>query len=132
MPDIDVNYLSEAINDKMDRDGHNAQSPSAIMMDSYINGSSGYRIWSDGYCEQWGQTDNNQTQTIFFIKEFANTNYNTNVTAIQEPSTSGGSVDAYASNFYTSSMIVTSRFNGTYASFVKSWRTSGYLAEGEY
>ena len=24
------------------------------LKDTYVNGTSGYRIWSDGYCEQWG------------------------------------------------------------------------------
>ena len=44
--------------------------------ETYVNGTSGYRVWSDGYCEQWGTlTATNDEQTITFLKPFANTNY---------------------------------------------------------
>lgn len=58
MADIDVNYLSEAINDKMDRDAHNIQSPSAVVIakqdPTEENGWTWYRLYSDGWVEQGG------------------------------------------------------------------------------
>jgi hypothetical protein len=51
-----------------------------VVIDSYVNGTSGYRIWDDGYCEQWGTWDNGSlasdvATTITYLKTFANTNY---------------------------------------------------------
>lgn len=28
--------------------------PKPYVIETYVNGKSGYRVWSDGYCEQWG------------------------------------------------------------------------------
>jgi hypothetical protein len=51
-----------------------------VVIDSYVNGTSGYRIWDDGYCEQWGTWDSGSLSsdvgtTITYLKTFANTNY---------------------------------------------------------
>ena len=47
--------------------------------ETYVNGKSGYRVWSDGYCEQWGDfggTFSSWTaKTIIFLKPFKDTNY---------------------------------------------------------
>ena len=44
--------------------------------ETYKNGRSGYRIWSDGYCEQWGYTTfNAHGTTVTFPKKFIDTNY---------------------------------------------------------
>ena len=47
---------------------------------SYINGTSWYRVWSDGWIEQGGRayvyvSKNDAITTISFLKTFANTNY---------------------------------------------------------
>lgn len=48
------------------------------VVETYKNGSSWYRVWSDGWCEQGGEiptgTDLSLT-TIIFLKPFADTNY---------------------------------------------------------
>ncbi len=45
--------------------------------ETYVNGSSWYRVWSDGWCEQGGVTTLgvNQTTTVTLIKTYINTNY---------------------------------------------------------
>lgn len=49
------------------------------IVQTYINGTSGYRVWSDGYCEQWGNVTtnggNDNGKTITFAKTFLNTDY---------------------------------------------------------
>ena len=49
------------------------------VIETYSNGTSWYRVWSDGWCEQGGYFENTQTSsgnvTLTFLKEFANTNY---------------------------------------------------------
>lgn len=47
------------------------------IVETYVNGTSGYRVWSDGYCEQWGRVVNNAdvANTVTFIKPYKDTNY---------------------------------------------------------
>nr|DAH14855.1 MAG TPA: L SHAPED TAIL FIBER PROTEIN [Caudoviricetes sp.] len=43
---IKAGEVWEEISNKQDKCIH--------IIDTYVNGTSGYRVWSDGYCEQWG------------------------------------------------------------------------------
>lgn len=50
----------------------------AVVVTNYVNGTSWYRIWSDGWKEQGGLTSArsaNDNLTITLLKTFANTNY---------------------------------------------------------
>ena len=67
---IDAGRIGEQLANKQDKCIH--------IIDTYVNGTSGYRIWSDGYCEQWGQgkvISSGYYMRVNFIKPFANTNY---------------------------------------------------------
>ena len=49
-----------------------------VIVETYANGTSWYRIWSDGWKEQGGLSSNigvDQTVTITLLKAFSNTNY---------------------------------------------------------
>lgn len=58
--DINVNALAEAINDKMDRDGNNIESPKLpiflidVQYPTAENSYTWYRLYSDGWVEQGG------------------------------------------------------------------------------
>ena len=54
-----------------------APKATASIVKYYINGSSWYRIWSDGWIEQGGiiSTSSDTNKTISFLKKFSNTNY---------------------------------------------------------
>ena len=49
----------------------------AVVVQNYLNGSSWYRVWSDGWIEQGGAVTNNNTagsyQSVKFVKQFTNT-----------------------------------------------------------
>lgn len=47
------------------------------IVETYSNGTSWYRVWSDGWCEQGGRFYNNANvaNTINFLKEFKDTNF---------------------------------------------------------
>lgn len=86
MPDIDFGQLSEALNDKMDRDAHNVQSPSAVVIakqdPTSDNDYTWYRLYSDGWVEQGGSfTGLTNGSTSWLSKSvslpitMANTNY---------------------------------------------------------
>lgn len=81
---IDVGQLSEAINDKMDRDANNAED--ALRADYVIdyqaptaeNNYTWYRLYKSGWVEQGGRinhTSSDISTTITFLKEMEDTNY---------------------------------------------------------
>ena len=39
-----------------------SQNP-AVVIENYVNGTSGYKVYSDGYCEQWGETGQASSST---------------------------------------------------------------------
>lgn len=90
---------------------------------TYTNGTSGYRIWSDGYCEQWGQSTN--TDTVTFLKTFADTNW-IFCCGIEYPK------QQYGYNAITSKTVNGFTFYNKLAGLHQDWKVSGYLAEGEY
>ncbi len=50
----------------------------AVVVTNYVNGTSWYRVWSDGWIEQGGfvsNAPNNTNTTVTFLKKFSNTNY---------------------------------------------------------
>lgn len=50
------------------------------VIETYQNGSSWYRVYSDGWCEQGGvDTGTGSEKTITFLKPFANTNYSLSI-----------------------------------------------------
>ncbi len=68
---------------------------------TYINGTSGYRLWSDGYCEQWGLAVG--AQTVTFLKPFMDTNY---LALVSRETTTGTSYPPVVKSRTTTSMYV--------------------------
>ena len=66
---------AELFNGKADVDTPSIQAP--YLKTTYVNGTSWYRIWSDGYCEQGGRLYNAKdvANTITLLKTMKNTNY---------------------------------------------------------
>lgn len=58
--------------------------PKSYITETWVSGTSGYRIWSDGFIEQWGKihlSGGASFQTLTFKKAFKNTNYNVQTAA---------------------------------------------------
>lgn len=72
---------TELFNNKMDRDMSNRASNIHFVTQTYINGTSWYRLYDDNWCEQGGyitgngDTSGNTRQQITFIKTFKDVNY---------------------------------------------------------
>ena len=101
----------------------------AVFVDSYVNGTSGYNIWSNGYCEQWGYLIPATTvNTITLLKKYKDTDYNVTLGPSYTSNTSGTNVPfaAVSKTINTFSIYTASTNHRVY------WKTSGYLAEGEY
>lgn len=53
--------------------------PKAYVTETHVSGTQGYRVWSDGFIEQWGKvtvSGENTNNTLTFQKPFKSTNYN--------------------------------------------------------
>jgi len=78
---------AELFNNKLDRDLSNLIVPNDMgekldlagvrtVVETYVNGTSGYRIWSDRFCEQWGYfTLSAESGDITLLKEYRDKNY---------------------------------------------------------
>ena len=98
------------------------------IVETYVNGTSWYRVYSDGWCEQGA---NNQTSdtiggyTVTFLKPFKNTNYN--VTGMTVDIAGGVQCVKYTRksaasiNFYTAN-------NTQYSSMQFNWQACGYIS----
>lgn len=107
------------------------------MIDSYINGTSGYNVWKTPigyYCEQWGRTvfKTSGAVTVNLMKTMSNTNYICQVTLFADTSGYGNAVSG--TYFQCWNLTTTSfqhqRYNGQ--GIQQMWKVSGYLAEGQY
>lgn len=117
----------------------NINAPSrGYLVQSYVNGTSGYRVWSDGYCEQWGRIliSIKQDVTVTFLKEFKNTDYAVSHTIERYSSTNVNSTDdttVLISSVSTTDIKFYSFDAGHdgYTTYTR-WKVSGYLASGQY
>ena len=70
---VDYNDFGEQLSDKLDR-----SAVKAYITETYVNGASWYRIWSDGWIEQGGHFSraftHNTAFKISFLKAFSNAN----------------------------------------------------------
>lgn len=143
MTDINVNALSEVINDKMDRDGNNIASPKLpvflvdVQYPTAENGYTWYRKYSDGWVEQGGE------QTVTSVADGSGTAGDNNVNLLVAMSdthywamlnVSGGSSGwqyyngLYVNGKTTSSMTV-KVVSGASSSTRMFWEVKGMAAQ---
>lgn len=129
--DIDVGQISEALNDKMDRDGHNPESPTDIVIASQTPNSDNnymwYRKYQSGWVEQGQKTyglARNTTTAVTLPIPMADTNYmgqicGANVTFATASTLAIAPKDTTQVNLWN--------YNGT-ASMTVSWEVKGMAA----
>ena len=92
----------------------------AYVKETYVNGYSWYRVWSDGWCEQGGQTLATTSATVTLLKEYKNTSYNVQLTCVNK---------SYGDQNWTCSSKSTNSF--TYSNsetFAVDWLAHGYIS----
>lgn len=79
---VNIDEVMTDLNGKADIDLSNVPSSKGILVDTYINGDSGYRIYSDGLKEQWGHMASgvNAPKTVTLLKPYSSTYYNVIIT----------------------------------------------------
>lgn len=112
-----------ALDGKANVDLSNVPSNIVYIVESYVNGTSGYRVWSDGYCEQWGYTNasSGTDVSISLLKTMKNIDYFVDITPY---STSGNTAETMYRNKTTVNVAI--RGYGTFTGL--SWKITGYIA----
>lgn len=98
----------------------------AVVVENYVNGTSWYRVWSDGWIEQGDRVTTKGANSITFLKPYTTTNY----TIIGAPSLTNTSY-GYAVTINTTSIAKTgfdAYFGYTSGSHYDGgwWQTAGY------
>ena len=130
--DIDVGQISEALNDKVDRDNRNVDN--AMGADAVIeyqepsssNNYTWYRKYKSGWVEQGGIIKNS-TVTITMPVAMANTNY-TITTSNEYYSANAGTPVAVWFDKTTTTFALQGRWNGSATSMNLCWRVDGIAA----
>ena len=103
----------------------------SYLVETYVNGTSWYRVYSDGWCEQGGETSTVGTQTIMLLKKMKNTNYDVVKTIKGTSSYTGGTTVAWCVNvFGIAKRNVDSFEDRTNTGFGVqgfTWKVSGYI-----
>lgn len=113
---IDAGRIEEQLANKQDKCIH--------IIDTYVNGTSGYNIWSNGYCEQWGVATANP---IVFLKTYKTAPVIVSGLWITTSGSAGYGRDPI--------LVTTTQFSTPHAptsAAPVAWMAKGYLAEGEY
>lgn len=104
----------------------------SVCIEEYVNGTSGYRVYSDvgngRYCEQWGYVPNKPTGavSVAFLKRFRDKNYNLVGGIISTSSQSGTASFRSSGVGYDLTEDGFTAYIGT--EYPKYWRAYGYLA----
>ncbi len=118
---INAGVISEQLAGKLD-----SSNVKAYIVETYQNGASWYRIWSDGFCEQWGTitTNGGQYTSVNLLKSYSTNKYNLVLVDYVE-----GNANAYASS-------VQYQYNGRFTVYRNSgntglkinWNACGYIS----
>ena len=95
---------------------------SVYIVESYINGTSGYNIYSNNYCEQWGRI--NGYTTLTFLKPFINANYSISIVPLEDMNDKYR--NAQVTNLTESNCFI-SFGNFNEYTYQVSWRACGYI-----
>lgn len=100
----------------------------------YCEGSSGYIVYSNGFCKQWGKStiSRDKTKTITLLKSYLTTDFNIIACWNRNTNMDDNIMPAVTSEntikFYNTEV----GHNDGYGSGSFTWQTWGMLAEGEY
>ena len=123
---LNVGEVTEVLTSKADTDLSNVPSSKSILVESYRNGTSWYRIYSDGWCVQGGRaTAPNGTitgLTVTLFKPYTDTNYSLMVTTDYQ----GGDAIVHGVT-YTSKTASNFTFNVA-GNKNNEWVTCGYIS----
>lgn len=114
-----------------------SQTP-AVVIENYVNGTSWYRVWSDGWCEQGGIATGGNNATgalVSLLKNYTNTNYTLvtgGVSRQSEAFINNGVLSVKIRNISVSGFYATTNWvtasNAGYTNYEFSWCAYGYIS----
>ena len=108
-----------------------AGSTNIYIKESYVNGKSGYNIYSNGYCEQWGYSSGGGMTTdpirVNLLKSYKNTDYNIEVSNTFKSDGVGGFPGPVIGPSPSSSYFNACCFSADGGSIPFYWSTKGYV-----
>lgn len=126
--EIDIDEVVTDLNGKADVDLTNCTKPHIV--ETYVNGSSWYRVYSDGWCEQGGELSASTT-TVNYLKIFNNTNYTFVVSARVNGTNNEQTFHSIVMSKGASSITLKIGQYGTAATtssnYTHCWQASGYI-----
>ena len=131
---IDIGNVLSELQLKADKDFSNVTNP--YVKETYTKGTEGYRLYSDGWCIQWGYIAcvayPPLERTIFFLKEYKDTNYIYTEGVISDSQNidwwfahQAGAVKQKDTSGFTKLVIDTPLNPGTVSGYY--WKTEGYI-----
>ena len=99
------------------------------LVETHVNGTEGYNIYNDGWCEQWGRTPyNTDGVRVTFLKEMATTEYNVTLSCCSTSSSGNGGFERYpgCAGVTTTSMWIDMYANANYCTI---WKIEGYMKQ---
>ena len=123
---IDAGRIGEQLANKADINTPSIQAP--YIKENYVNGTSGYIVWSNGYCEQWGRTANaaNSSVTVKLLKAYKDMNYAITISNLGTATTAKGGSGVHSITNNGFSVHLFDMDNGNRAIGV-CWVTIGFL-----
>ena len=118
--EVDIDEIATDLNGKVDK---SSLVEAKVVIETYSSGSSWYRIYSDGWCEQGGEAQiNSDGQTVTLLKNFIDTNYYIGANGLQ--------AQRYVSchTKTTSNFKVYAGDDNTFNSSLICWTASGYIS----
>lgn len=95
------------------------------VVETYVNGTSWYRVWSDGWCEQGGVSTGANELTVTLLKPYKDTKYSVLMTYDNSTSTSTMYIN---NNSAWDKTINSFKQRGAGSSISKQWEAKGYIS----
>ena len=115
--EVDIDEIATDLNGKVDKSSLVEVTP---IIETYSSGTSWYRVYSDGWCEQGGQTSEGTSITVYLLKPYANTSYNVQLTCVNKTQSD--------QNWTCSSKSTGSFVYSNSESYAADWRACGYIS----
>ena len=109
----------------------NARATGATVVDTYVSGTSWYRVWSDGWIEQGGRLaygSSSTATTVSLLKPMSDTNFHCQVTLFGATSGYNNTVHGVYTTVWniTQTSFTTQRYTAN--TIQHMWRVEGYMA----
>ena len=121
-----VQQIKEGLETKVDK---SSMLEVPCISETYVNGTSWYRVYSDGWCEQGGEVINVTTsaQTITLLKPYKDGNYYINCNQPLEATSSFQTFGITARNS-DSFTVMQRNYNSDAGACNSTWQAYGYIA----